>query len=96
VQEKRGTPRSLRGCGRGSGTVGRIIVVSLNGFVQDPKRLIEKVCCTTQGNLNLLESLFPSPFLLEALKTVMMLLHDRLLRIQHETIDGCHEKPPFV
>jgi hypothetical protein len=24
------------------------------------------------------------------LKTAMMFIHDRLLRIQHETIDGCH------
>ena len=40
--------------------------------------------------MNLLESLLPSPFLVEGLKTAMMLIHDRLLCIQHETIDGCH------
>jgi hypothetical protein len=70
--------------------------VSLKGFVEDSERLIEEVCCTAEGDVNLLESLLPSPFLLEGLKTAMMLIHDRLLRIQHETIDGCHRGLPFV
>jgi hypothetical protein len=46
--------------------------------------------------MNLLESLLPSPFLVEGLKTAMMRIHDRLLRIQHETIDGCHICLTFV
>jgi hypothetical protein len=46
--------------------------------------------------MNLLESLLPSPFLVEGLKPAMMLIHDRLLRIQDETIDGCHRYLPFV
>ena len=70
--------------------------MSLKGFVEDSKRLIEEVCCTAQGDVNLLESLLPSPFLLEGLKTALMFLHDRLLRIQHETIDVCHRCLPFV
>jgi len=70
--------------------------VSLEGFVEDSERLVEEVCRTAQGDVNLLESLLPSPFLLEGLKTALMFLHDRLLRIQHETIDGCHRRLPFV
>jgi len=70
--------------------------VSLEGFVEDSERLVEEVCRTAQGDVNLLESLLPSPFLLEGLKTALMFLHDRLLRIQHETIDGCHRCLPFV
>ena len=70
--------------------------MSLEGFVEDSERLVEEVCRTAQGDVNLLESLLPSPFLLEGLKTALMFLHDRLLRIQHETIDGCHRCLPFV
>ena len=70
--------------------------MSLAGFVEDSERLVEEVCRTAQGDVNLLESLLPSPFLLEGLKTALMFLHDRLLRIQHETIDGCHRCLPFV
>jgi hypothetical protein len=88
--------QSQRDCGRGSGGVGRSMVVSLKGFVEDSERLIEEVCCTAQGDVNLLESLLPFPFLVEGLKTAMMVIHDRLLRIQHETIDGCHRCLPFV
>lgn len=87
---------SLRGRGRESSAVGRSMVVSPKGFVEDSERLIQKVRCTVQGNVNLLESLFPSPFLMEGLKTAMMFFHDRLLRIQHETIDICHKCLPFV
>jgi hypothetical protein len=29
-------------------------------------------------------------------KTSMMFIHDRLLRIQHETIDGCHKCLPSM
>ena len=47
-------------------------------------------------DVNLLEGLLPSSFLVEGLKTAMMFIHDRLLRIQHETIDGCHRCLPFV
>jgi hypothetical protein len=43
-----------------------------------------------------LESFLPSPFLMEGLKTAMMFIHDRLLRIQHETIGGCHRCLPIV
>ena len=70
--------------------------MSLKGFVEDSERLIEEVCCTAQGNVNLLESLFPSPLLVESLKTSMMIIQDRLLRIQHETIDWGHRCLPFV
>ena len=64
--------------------------MSNKSFVEDSERLIEEVCCTAQGDVNLLESLFPSPFLVEGLKTSMVLIQDRLLRIQHETIESCH------
>ena len=70
--------------------------MSRKGFVEDSERFIEEVCCTAQGDVNLLESLFPSPFLVESLKTAMMFVHDRLLRIQHETVDSCHRCFPFV
>jgi hypothetical protein len=43
-----------------------------------------------------LERFLPSPFLVEGLKTAMMFIHDRLLCIHHETIDGCHRCLPFV
>ena len=72
------------------------MVVSLKRLVEDSERLIEEVRCTAQGDMNLLEGFFPSPFLVEALKTVMMFFHNRLLRIQHETIDDCHSGLPFV
>ena len=64
--------------------------MSFNGFFKDLERLIEEVCCTTQGHMNLLECLLPSSFVVEGLKASMMFIHDRLLRIQHETIDGGH------
>ncbi len=82
--------------GRGSGAVGRSMVVRFKGFVKDSERLIEEVCCTAQGHRNLLESLLPSSFLVQGLKTAMMFVHDRLLGIQHETIDSCHRYLPFV
>jgi hypothetical protein len=72
------------------------MVLSLEGLVEDSERLIEEVCCTAQGDVNLLEGLLPFPFLVEGLKTAMMLIHDRLLRIQHETIYGCHRCLPLV
>lgn len=72
------------------------MVVAIKGFLEDSERLIEEVCCTAQGDMNLLESLLPSPFLVKGLKTAMMLIHDRLFRIQHKTIDGCHRGLPFV
>jgi hypothetical protein len=73
---------ALRGCGRGRGTVG-VVVVRLKGFCEDSERLIEKVCCTAQCDGNLLESLLPSLFLAEGLKTAKMFIHDRLFRIEH-------------
>ena len=76
--------------------VGRGMVVSFKSFIKDSERLIEEVCCTAQGDMNLLESLLPSPFLVEGLKTAMMFIHDRLLRIQHETIDSGHRCLPNV
>ncbi len=70
--------------------------MSLKSFVKDSERLTEEVCCTAQGDVNLSESLFPSPFLVEGFKTAMLFIHDRLLRIQHETIDGGHRCLPIV
>jgi len=78
-----------------SGTVGGV-VVAIKVFLKDSERLIEQVCSTAQGDVNLLESLLPSPFLVESLKTAMMFIHDRLLRIKHKTIEGCHRGLPFV
>lgn len=86
---------SLCGCGRGSGTVGGV-VVAIQGFLEDSERLIEEICCTAQGDVNLLERFLPSSFLMEGLKTAMMFIHDRLLRIQHETIDSGHRCLPNV
>lgn len=70
--------------------------MSLKRFVEDSERLIEKVCCTTQRDVDLLECLLPSSFLMKALKTAMVFIHDRLLRIQHKTINGCHRCLPFM
>jgi hypothetical protein len=72
------------------------MVVAIQGFIKDSERLIEEICCTTHGDVNLLESLLPSPFLMEGLKTATMFIHDRLLRIQHETIEGGHRCLPIV
>ena len=55
--------------------------MSLKGFVEDSERLIEQVSCTAERDVNLLERLLPTSFLLKGLKTTMMFLHDRLLRI---------------
>ena len=55
--------------------------MAIQGFLKDSERLIEEICCTAQGDVNLLESLLPSSFLMEGLKTAMMFIHDRLLRI---------------
>ncbi|MGH7146901.1 MAG: hypothetical protein ACREIJ_03245 [Nitrospiraceae bacterium] len=70
--------------------------MSNKSFVEDSEQLIEEVCCTAQSDVNLLESLFPSPFLVEGLKTSMMIIQDRLLRIQHKTIDWGHGCLPFM
>ena len=67
----------------------------IKSLIEDSKRLIEKVCCTAQRDMNLLERLLPSPLLVEGLKTAMMFVHDRLLRIHHETINGCHRCLPL-
>jgi hypothetical protein len=66
------------------------VVVAIQGFLKDSERLIEEICCTAHGDVNLLESFLPSSFLMEGLKTAMMFIHDRLLRIQHETVDSGH------
>lgn len=66
------------------------------GFIEDSERLIQEVCCTAERDMNLLERLLPATFLMEGLKTAMLFIHDRLLRIQHETIDGCHRGLHFV
>ena len=60
------------------------------GFVKDSEGFIEEVCCATHGHMNLFERLFPSSFLVEGLKTAMMLVQDRLFCIKHETIDSSH------
>lgn len=70
--------------------------MSRNGFVKDSERLIQEVCCTTERDVNLLKRFLPSSFLLKGLKTTMMLLHDRLLCIQHQAINSCHRRLPFV
>jgi hypothetical protein len=44
----------------------------------------------------LFESLLPSPFLVESLKTAMVFIHDRLFRIEDKTIEGCHRFLPFM
>ena len=66
------------------------MLLGLQKFVENSKRLIEQICCTAQSDLNLLERLLPAPFLLEGLKAAMMFLHDRLFCVQHQTIDSCH------
>jgi len=66
------------------------MIVSFNGFVKDSERFIEEVSCTVPGDMNLLDHLLPSSFLLESLETAMLFIQDRLLRLQHETIDGGH------
>lgn len=70
--------------------------MSRNSFVEDSERFIEEICRTAECDVNLLERLFPTPFLLKGLKTAMMFFQDRLLRIQHQAIDSCHRCLPFV
>jgi hypothetical protein len=53
----------------------------ITGFIEDSERFIEEVCRAAQRDVDFLESLHPSPFLIEGLKTAMMFVHDRLLRI---------------
>jgi hypothetical protein len=57
-------------------------VLRLNDFGKDSKRLIEEIGCTTQGDVNLLKGLIPSPFLMEGLKAPVMFFQDRLFRIE--------------
>ena len=66
-------------------------MVSFKGFIKDSERFIEKVGSAAQSHMNLLERLFQSPLLVERLEAPVMLVHNRLLRIQHKTIDGGHE-----
>jgi len=70
--------------------------VIVKGFLKDLERLIEEICSTAQGDVNFLERLLPSPFLVECLKTAVMFIHDCVLRLQHETIDSGHRYLPFV
>ena len=42
---------------------------------------MREVCCIAQDDMSLLESLLPSPFLVEGLKMVMMFIQDRFLRV---------------
>ena len=72
------------------------MVVGLKSFVKDSKGLIEEICGTVQRHVDLFEGFLPSLFLVEDSKTSMMFIHDRLLRIQHETIDGCHKCLPSM
>jgi hypothetical protein len=53
----------------------------LTGFIEDSERLIEEVSRAAQRDVDFLERLLPSSFLIEGLKTSMMFVHDRLLRI---------------
>jgi hypothetical protein len=62
--------RNHRRCGSGP----------ITGFIEDSERLIEEVCRAAQRDVDFLESLHPSSFLIEGLKTAMMVVHDRLLR----------------
>ena len=73
--------------------VGKGSVVSGKSFVKNLNRLIEEVCCTAQCDGNFVERLPPSPLLEEILKTTVMFIHDRLLRVKHQTIGGCHSGP---
>ena len=52
----------------GEGTRG----VTIQRFLEDLDRFIEKVCCTAQCDVNFLERLLPFPFLVEGLKTAVM------------------------
>ena len=70
--------------------------MAIKCFVEDSERFIEQICHAAQSDMHLLKGLLPSPFLLKGLKTAVMFLHNRLLRIQHETIDSCHRCLPFV
>ena len=70
--------------------------MAIKCFVEGSERLIEQVCRTEQSEMHLLKGLLPSPFLLQRLKTTVMFLHDRLLRIEHETVDSCHWRLPIV
>jgi hypothetical protein len=57
--------------------------VMIEGFLEHSDRFMKEVCRTGECDVNLLERLFPSFFLVEGLKTAVMLLKDRLLRLQH-------------
>jgi hypothetical protein len=72
------------------------MVVGLKSFVKDSEGLIEEICCTVERHVDLFEGFLPPLFLMEDPKTSMMFIHDRLLRIKHETIDCCHKSLPFI
>ena len=73
--------------------IGGRLAVSFKSFVKNWKRLVEEVCCTAQYDGNFLECLPPSPLLEEILKTTVMFIQDRLLRVKHQTVGGCHNCP---
>ena len=64
--------------------------MSVQGLVKDAERFIEEISCAAHGHMNLLESLFPPAFLVKHLKASMMLIQDRLFRIEYETIGRGH------
>ena len=67
--------------------------MSRKSFVKNLNRFIEEVFCTAQCDGNFLERLLPSLLLVEILKTTEMFMQDRLLRVKHQTIGGCHSGP---
>jgi hypothetical protein len=80
----------ITGVWRGNRAVLASMVMGLKGFVKDSEGFIEEICCAIECHVDLFECFFPSLVLVEDFKTLMMFIHDCLLCIQHETIDGCH------
>jgi len=70
--------------------------VIIECFLEHSDRFMKEVCRTGERNVNLFDRIFPSPFLVEGLKTTVMLIQDRLLRLQQQTIDRGHRCLPFV
>ena len=70
--------------------------MSRKSFVKNLNRFIEEVFCTAQCDGNFLECLPPSPRLEEILKTTVMFIQDRLLRVKHQTVGVCHDCPLIV
>jgi hypothetical protein len=72
------------------------MVMGFKDFVKNPEGLVQKICCATQGYMNLLESLLQSSFLVKHLKTTMMFIQNRLLCVEHQIIDGRHVHLPVM